>query len=250
MLSEMDRQKWSVKNVLSMTNAVNVAQRRVQRCPQGATNDAQGALMLVAACLPGTPQSFSRRSLAFARPLASGDNSPALVIIAHTRKPAIGDRAPRGRRLLHEVAGSLVLGAHARCVFSLLAPSDDLADDRVVFENPKNNDGEQARPTAWHRRNGLFAPCPDFDWKTYNRQHGAKGRAMVGIGDLREVFEQAGGVLTRQQAARALMDSLECSASVAYDALSQTGRFAEYLRIEGKNLRWVEPDGDSESEHA
>jgi hypothetical protein len=46
------------------------------------------------------------------------------------------------------------------------------------------------------------------------------------------------------------MDSLECSASVAYDALSQTGRFAEHLRIEGKNLRWIEPDGDSESEHA
>ena len=46
------------------------------------------------------------------------------------------------------------------------------------------------------------------------------------------------------------MDSLGCSGSVAYEALSQTGRFSGHLRIEGKNLRWIEPDSDSESEHA
>ena len=45
------------------------------------------------------------------------------------------------------------------------------------------------------------------------------------------------------------MDSLGCSSSVVYEALSATGRFADHLRIEGKNLRWIEPDGDSESDH-
>jgi len=181
------------------------------------------------------------------RVIGSGDISPALVIVAHTRKPSTNDRAPRGRSLMHEVAGSYVLTAHARCVFNLLAASDDPDDDRVIFENSKNNDGKQVAPSAWHRRNGPFALCADFDWKAYNSQHEAKGRAIVGIGDLREIFEQAGGVLTRQQATRTLMDSLECSSSVAYDALSATGRFGKHLRVEGKSLRWIEPGDHSES---
>jgi hypothetical protein len=120
----------------------------------------------------------------------------------------------------------------------------------VVFENSKNNVGKQVPPIAWVRRNGIFPPCANFDWKAYYRQHENKSRAIVGIGNLRDIFEQAGGVLTRQQAAQALRDSLGCSPSVAYEALSRTGRFAEHLRTEGKNLRWIEPDGVSESEHA
>jgi hypothetical protein len=181
------------------------------------------------------------------RVFGSGDASPALLIVAHTRKPSNAERAPKGRALMHEVSGSHVLTAHARCVFNMLAASDDPDDDRVIFENSKNNDGPQPKPTAWHRQNGLFAPCTDFDWKTYHGQQ-QRGRAKVGIGDLREVFAHAGGTLTRKEAKQALMDSCDCKESVAYDALK---RYAEHLREEGTTLRWIEPDDeDSESDHA
>ncbi|HLP10219.1 MAG TPA: AAA family ATPase [Opitutaceae bacterium] len=184
------------------------------------------------------------------RVFGCGDESPALVIVAHTRKPGNGDRVPRGRSLMHEVAGSYVLTSHARCVFNMLPASDDTSDDRVVFENSKNNDGKQVKPSAWHRQNGLFLPCPDFDWNAYNGKQ-ERGRSKIGRGDLREVFEQAGGSMTRQEAAKALMASVGCSKSVAYDALKNDGPFAEYLAAEGAMIRWSEPETEvSESDHA
>ncbi len=184
------------------------------------------------------------------RVFGCGDDSPALVIVAHTRKPGNGDRVPRGRSLMHEVAGSYVLTSHARCVFNMLPASDDTSDDRIVFENSKNNDGQQVKPSAWHRQNGLFLPCPDFDWNAYNGKQ-ERGRSKIGRGDLREVFEKAGGPMTRQDAVKALREVTGCSKSVAYDALSNDGSFAECLAAEGAMLRWSESEAeDSESDHA
>ena len=87
--------------------------------------------------------------------LPKGDVAPALVIVAHTRKPR-GEERKTGRGLLNEIAGSHVLATVPRSAFVLLHASDDPEDDRVVWTCSKNNDGELGGRTAWHRRNGLF----------------------------------------------------------------------------------------------
>ncbi len=100
--------------------------------------------------------------------IPTGDNAPALGIVAHTRKPR-GDERTTGRGLLNLLAGSYVLGSIPRCAFVMQSASDDPTEDRVVWTCCKNNDGELGQPTAWQRRNGLFAPVKDFDWTEFDR---------------------------------------------------------------------------------
>src|SRR5262249_52929328 len=99
-----------------------------------------------------------------------GDDAPAIGIVAHTRKPRADERAV-GRALLNLLAGSYVLGSVPRTVFVMQAASDDTEDNRIVWTCCKNNDGELGARSAWERRNGLFAPVPEFDWDTFDSQH-------------------------------------------------------------------------------
>ena len=87
------------------------------------------------------------------------------------------------RSLLNEVAGSHVLGSVARCAFALQPASEEEADDRVVWSCCKNNDGELGSRSAWHRRNGLFAPCPDFDWEGFDKPRGEERAAQSSAQD-------------------------------------------------------------------
>jgi len=98
--------------------------------------------------------------------LPSGDEGPALGIVAHTRKPRADGRAS-GRALLHEIAGSHVLGSVPRSVFVIQPASDDPKDNRVVWTCCKNNDGEMGSPSAWERGNGAFTAVEDFDWEAF-----------------------------------------------------------------------------------
>ena len=110
------------------------------------------------------------------RPPFTGDNSPAVLIIAHTRKPD-GKNQKHGSELAHEVSGSSLLKNNARCVMVMRRASSDMEDGRVVFETVNINDGMPGKPTAWHRRNGLFEPCVDFDWDEFYDSDGPpKGR--------------------------------------------------------------------------
>ena len=90
------------------------------------------------------------------------DETPALGIVAHTRKPQPNERAS-GRALLHMIAGSYTIGARARTAFVMQAASDDTTDNRIVWTCCKNNNGEHGPRSAWERRNGLFRPVQDFD---------------------------------------------------------------------------------------
>ena len=96
----------------------------------------------------------------------TGQNKPAIGIVAHLRKPTINDR--RGRDGMHRLAGSYTLSSRPRCVFIMDSASNDETDDRVVWSCPKNNNGKLGERTAWHRTNGLYIPCPDFDWEEYD----------------------------------------------------------------------------------
>ena len=63
--------------------------------------------------------------------MPKGDIEPAILIVAHNRKPK-NDERKTGRGLLNEIAGSHVITSAARCAFIMQAASDDEEDDRVV----------------------------------------------------------------------------------------------------------------------
>jgi len=176
------------------------------------------------------------------------DRSPALLIVAHTRKPGTGETLPKGRDLLHEVAGSYRLGSHARAVFNVLAATVDPGDDRILFINSKNNDGPMADRSAWHRRNGPFEECPGFDWKAYDQQSSKGGRSTIKAHHLRAALE--GKALPRKELIDVLMEETECSRSVAYAATDLDGKFGVNLKSVSGQYHWVESEEESESEAA
>jgi hypothetical protein len=168
--------------------------------------------------------------------VSHGDSAPALVIVAHTRKPKTEDR-PKGRALLNSLSGSYTLGSVPRCVFVMQPASDDPGDDRVIWTCCKNNDGEIAEPSVWHRRNGLFEPCADFDLVEFNGQSG-RGKTEITKNILIALFEGGKQKLTRSEAVERLMEITDCQKSAAYNALRIDGRFAAFLTESEGILCW------------
>jgi hypothetical protein len=166
--------------------------------------------------------------------LPLGDDAPALGIVAHTRKPKMDERAS-GRALLNLLAGSYVLGSVPRTVFVMQAASDETTDNRVVWTCCKNNDGELGARSAWERRNGLFAPVPNFDWEAFDAPEPDK-REKITDAHMRKVFEN--GALTTSEARKLLEDSTGASRSACYYALDPDGRFSKHLNYSEGKLAW------------
>jgi hypothetical protein len=158
--------------------------------------------------------------------LPTGDDAPALGIVAHTRKPRAEERAS-GRALLNLLAGSYVIGSVPRTVFIMQAASDDTEDKRVVWTCCKNNDGELGTRSAWERRNGLFVPAADFDWKTFDGD-GDK-RRTVSLDDLDALFEGGKRQLARSAAVEQLMEQTQLKHTACYQALKADGKFSQHL---------------------
>ena len=158
--------------------------------------------------------------------LPNGDDAPALGIVAHTRKPRAEERA-NGRALLNLLAGSYVIGSVPRAVFIMQAASDDTEDKRVVWTCCKNNDGELGKHSAWERRNGLFVPVQDFDWKTF--EAGGEKRRTVSRDDLDTLFEGGGRQLARNAAVEQLMEQTSLGKTACYQALKLDGKFSQHL---------------------
>lgn len=154
--------------------------------------------------------------------LPPGTDRPAVGIVAHVRK---SNERRRGRDLLNEICGSLVLGSAARTVFILQPASADGQDDRVVFTIAKCNDGPEGAASAWHRRNGLFAPCEDFDWEAFYGE-GVKAAGKVTEAALRNALEGAGW-LRRKEAVKRIMSATGCRDSAAYDSLKKLAHLLE-----------------------
>ncbi len=158
--------------------------------------------------------------------LPTGDDAPALGIVAHTRKPRAEERAS-GRALLNLLAGSYVIGSVPRTVFVMQSASDDTTDNRVVWTCCKNNDGELGNRSAWERRNGLFVPVQDFDWKTFDGD--GEKRRTVSLDDLDTLFEGGKRQLARNAAVAQLIEQTELGKTACYQALKQDGKFAQNL---------------------
>ncbi|MGI8435344.1 MAG: AAA family ATPase [Chthoniobacterales bacterium] len=164
-----------------------------------------------------------------------GENSPAVGIVAHTRKPRADERTS-GRGLLNLLAGSYVLGSVPRTVFAIQAASDDPEDARVVWTCCKNNNGPLGARSAWFRLSGLFAPCEDFDWEAF--EHPEKGRAGISRADVREIFNGGKTSLPRNDAAKKLQEASGFSRSTCYNALELDGRFSGNLVLKKGDLSW------------
>jgi hypothetical protein len=168
--------------------------------------------------------------------IPTGDNAPALGIVAHTRKPK-GDDQTGGRGLLNLLAGSYVLGSVPRTVFVLQSASDEPTEDRVVWTCCKNNDGELGQRTAWKRRNGLFAPVEDFDWTEFDRP--ANDRPTVTKADVAEVFQHSKRRMRKAEAVADLQGRTGAGKSACYNALKTDGRFRQHLTEIDGLLTWT-----------
>ncbi len=169
--------------------------------------------------------------------LPTGDDAPALVIVAHTRKPRADERA-NGRALLNMLAGSYVLGSVPRCVFIMQPASDEVSDERIVWTCCKNNDGQHGERTAWYRRNGTFEPCADFDWERFDGK--SEERRGVTVQDLATVFENGVRQLSRKAAVERLKENTGLRHTACYDALKPKGKFAAHL-VESDGLIAFKP---------
>jgi hypothetical protein len=161
--------------------------------------------------------------------LPEGKDRPAVVIVHHLRKQSAGEHRKRGRDLLAELSGSYVIGSNSRAVFILEPATPHGEDNRVIFTCAKNNNGEMNPATAWHRKNGLFVPCEDFNWDEDGESETRAPRGNVEREHLEEMFEHGAKTLTRTEAVKALQAAANVSRSAAYDALRPDGRFRHHL---------------------
>jgi hypothetical protein len=168
--------------------------------------------------------------------LPTGDEAPALGIVAHTRKPKAEERAS-GRNALNMLAGSYLLGSVPRTVFVMQSASDETTENRIIWICCKNNDGDLGGASVWERRNGIFQPVENFDWSDFDAP--GEQRKSVTESDICALFDNGKRTLTKNQAVQSLMDQSGCKQSAAYNALTLTGRFAAHLiQDEDGLLRW------------
>lgn len=160
--------------------------------------------------------------------LPIGDDCPALGIVAHTRKPRLGEKAG-GRGLLNLLSGSYVLASVPRAVFIVQPATEDTEDKRVVFTTAKNNNGDLGERTVWERRNGLFARVTEFNWEEFDG--GGKAAPKKGVTEkhLREVFENGDAWIKLKEAVEKLMETAGVGRTAAYEALRTDGEFGRIM---------------------
>lgn len=183
--------------------------------------------------MEGTSKDYLEAFRSIRAVIPAGETSPALVIVAHTRKPK-GENRPTGRELLHELAGSYGLGSVPRTVFIMQHASADTEDNRIVWTCCKANDARQlGGRSAWLRCNGLFQPVQDFDWKDFDAP--TADRLTITNDDLAEVFDHGKRELARKMAVAELAERTGCKTSACYNALK---KYAKHLREHEGLLRW------------
>ena len=183
--------------------------------------------------MEGTSKDYLEAFRSIRAVIPAGETSPALVIVAHTRKPK-GDSRPTGRELLHELAGSYGLGSVPRTVFIMQHASADTEDNRIVWTCCKANDARQlGARSAWLRCNGLFQPVQDFDWKEFDAP--SRDRLTITESDVAEVFDHGKRELSRKLAVEELAERTGCKTAACYNALK---KFAKQLLEHEGLLRW------------
>jgi hypothetical protein len=160
-----------------------------------------------------------------------GEDCPALLIIAHTKKPR-ADEVRKGRALVHTIMGSAALPNTARCVYMLLPWTEEPEDTRIFWACVKLNDGEMYAPTVWFRKRGTFF---EHDGKTDARDWGKEGddeRRAITEGQLRDCFEKS-PTLKKGALVKALSRVSGASEPTCYRALDEDGYLRAFLMRDG-----------------
>lgn len=90
---------------------------------------------------------------------------PAVVVVAHCRKPSGNGAIRRGAELQHDILGSQVLVSRSRFVLiAERADPTDLNDDRVLVTCAKASDALSQPRGCFKRGKMTFTPVPDYDW--------------------------------------------------------------------------------------
>ena len=165
--------------------------------------------------------------------LAKARVNPALMIIAHTRKPRPQEKRTGGTALMHLLAGSHVLTSVPRCIFVLVKANPlDETDNTVVVFNVKNNNGEKAERSAWVCNPAGYEPLPDFNWEDFDGA--SSSRKTIEFDDIEEILGE--GMTERSVAIKALMEMTELGRRACEKALAENGRFANRLYFEGDEI--------------
>ena len=166
-----------------------------------------------------------------------GRKMPAVVIVAHLRKPRTDSSGRRksGRELLHELSGSLALGSTSRTVFAVQPASYAMDDDRIVFEVAKANDAdpkwlaEHGTRSAWHRKNGAFESCKAFDWENWmNPATNNQERQAITLEMLKEAFGNRKG-MKRSELVKTISTNHDVGESTVWRAINKEGYLHKYL---------------------
>jgi hypothetical protein len=167
--------------------------------------------------------------------LPKGDDKPALGIVAHTRKPQTGERRNGGTGLMHALSGSYVLTSVPRCIWIVVRGSEDETDNSVVVFNPKNSNGQNSMRSAWIRKNGLFDPLRNFDWKQFDKP--PEERRTITGDDIEQVLKGKGNV-QRAQAVESLMKLTGLGKSACFAALQNDGKYGQLFTVLNGALVW------------
>jgi energy-coupling factor transporter ATP-binding protein EcfA2 len=168
-----------------------------------------------------------------------GRRMPAVVIVAHLRKPRAdaSGRRKSGRELLHELSGSLKLGSTSRTVFAVQPASYSMDDDRIVFEVAKANDcdpawlREHGTRSAWHRRNAAFEGCREFDWEEWMNpgQANAEKRSVT-LDMVQSVFKATGRHgMKRGELVREISERFEVGESTVWRSIKGDGYARKWI---------------------
>ena len=89
---------------------------------------------------------------------------PAVMIVAHLRKPASGSQRKRGAELMHEFAGSQLLTARSRFVLTIeRADPTNPEDDRIIATCAKANDALEMPRGCYRRGRVIFEPAEELE---------------------------------------------------------------------------------------
>jgi len=166
--------------------------------------------------------------------LPKGNDKPAVGIVAHTRKPKSDEVRTGGKSMMNLIAGSHILVSTARSVF-IMTPADDKdeTDNRVIWFNPKNNNGKEVGRTAWFRNSDGFSRDTDFDWESFDQSPTERKTMTDSI--IREAL--TGCPWERKVAVKRLMDASGLGEKACRNALLPNGKFAHLFTTPDE--RWI-----------
>ena len=143
-----------------------------------------------------------------------------------------------GRELLHELSGSLKLGSKSRTVFAVQPASYSMDDDRIVFEVAKANDADPAwlsehgTRSAWHRKNGAFERCAEFDWEEWMNPGAPNSeKRAVTLEMVASIYADTGRPgMKKSELARAVAEKFDVGESTVMRAIQDgSGYLAKHL---------------------